>query len=510
MSTLLCISVRFLQPYAHGRDESGEPEWPPSPLRLMQALVAASAGRWNEGTELRHAVECLRLLEKLEPPEIVAAKGNPSSTPYRLYVPDNVTDKVAGAWSRGADASIADYRSEKDVRPTHLHGDSVHYLYRIPATDPAGDRVIDVLQTAARAITHLGWGIDMATGDAAIIGEEHAKQLPGIRWRPSPVGGKPLRVPRGGTLTDLSRKHAAFLNRMNEGLFQPVPPLREFEVIHYRNSEMPIERPWRAFELRNTDGTRFRYPHRKLIHLAGMLRHVAVETIKRNPPRGVGDDWVESYVAGHSGPGAISHRQLSYLPLPSIGHPHADPGVRRIMIAAPVGDEAWLDHIVRSLAGQILRPIPNLPHPFPADNPPMLIPLPPNTRDGVLLSYTAASSVWHSFTPVILPGHDDHKPTKTRALIEKALHQAGIEQPCEFEWAATSKFPKSYSSHKYDRVKKPQGFYRPSYLMSQTAVHLTIRFANGLQVPGPLAIGAGRHCGFGVMAVLSNSEKHEP
>ena len=48
MNSFLCITIRFLQPYAHGRGEEGEPEWPPSPLRVLQALVAAGAGRWNE------------------------------------------------------------------------------------------------------------------------------------------------------------------------------------------------------------------------------------------------------------------------------------------------------------------------------------------------------------------------------------------------------------------------------------------------------------------------------
>jgi hypothetical protein len=28
----------------------------------------------------------------------------------------------------------------------------------------------------------------------------------------------------------------------------------------------------------------------------------------------------------------------------------------------------------------------------------------------------------------------------------------GIDQPCEFEWSAFSRFPKSLSAHKYDRM----------------------------------------------------------
>jgi CRISPR-associated protein Csb2 len=124
--------------------------------------------------------------------------------------------------------------------------------------------------------------------------------------------------------------------------------------------------------------------------------------------------------------------------------------------------------------------------------------------DNVARFYTEASSHWASVTPVILPGHDDHKPDKTRKLIEKALAQSGIEQRCEFEWSGFSRFPKSLSSHKYDRAKGPTGYIRPSHLLTQTAVHIQLRFNDGLKVPGPLAIGAGRHCGLGILARMDS------
>jgi CRISPR-associated protein Csb2 len=120
--------------------------------------------------------------------------------------------------------------------------------------------------------------------------------------------------------------------------------------------------------------------------------------------------------------------------------------------------------------------------------------------DKVARFYTEPASVWHSFTPVILPGHDDHKPDKTRALIERALMQSGIEQACEFEWSPFSRFPNAYSAHKYGKDKQPQGYIRPDYLLSQTAIHLTLRFCDGLTVPGPMTIGSGRHCGLGLFA----------
>lgn len=499
----LHITVTLLDPRFHGRADGNKPEWPPSPLRLFQALVAASAGRWNERTELVYALPALRWLEAQAHPTIVGADAVPSDHPYRLYVPDNVADKVAASWSRDRHANIADYRVEKDVRPMHLSGDAVHYLYPLPGgTCPH----LGILTTAARSITHLGWGIDMVVGNANIISGEQAAALSGCRWQPSPTGGTSLRVPVEGTLDDLIRRHKAFLERLSSDGFRPVPPLRVFRVRCYRRNDESLPRPCRVFELRKSDDSRFRYPHRKLIHIAGMVRHLAIEAMKTCPPTGVEDDWVETYVAGHVKEGQQEHSQLSYLPLPSVGHQHTDPGVRRLMVVAPVGDDDWLDHVARHLAGQQLEPLRG--DEFGDGDRPFLVPI---NGDNVSRCYSQQAEMWHSFTPVILPGHDDHKPDKTKALIERALLQSGIEQPCDFEWSAYSRFPKSFSAHKYDKDRRPQGYIRPAYLNGQTAVHLTLRFHDGstekkpVAVPGPIAIGAGRHCGLGLFAAAESS-----
>jgi CRISPR-associated protein Csb2 len=471
-------------------------------LRVLQALAAASAGRWNERRRLDEAVPALKWLESLPPPQVVAAEAR-ACTPHRLYVPDNVADKVAASWARGREAAIADYRVEKDVQPLHLEGDTVHYLY---ALGGGGGEHLETLSAAARSITHVGWGRDMAAGEAKIISAREAGQLAGVRWHPAGQGGTRLRVPRRGTLEELGRRHADFLSRVTETGFRPVAPLRVFDLAGYRREDEAAGRPWRVFELRNADGSRFRYAHRRLIHVAGMVRHLALAAMAKDPPKGVEEGWLESYVAGHAGRGG-DHRQFSYLPLPSTGQEHTDPGVRRVMVAAAPGDEAWLDHLVRRLAGAKLEP--QRGGEFGGAEPPLLVPLPRQARDRVVRCYTEASSVWHSFTPVILPGHDDHKAEKTRALIERALHQSGIDQACEFEWSPFSRFGKSYPAHPYDRQKRPQGYIRPSYLKGFPAVHVTLRFRGDRQVAGPLAIGAGRHCGLGLMAHLDGARQGE-
>src|SRR5579859_1711384 len=116
MASDLRITARFLLPYSHGRGEGGQPEWPPSPLRLFQALVASSLGREPDARRREESAETLRWLERQRAPEIIAASALPCA-PYRLFVPDNIGDKVAK-------------RTEKDSRPLRLRGDAVHYVFR--------------------------------------------------------------------------------------------------------------------------------------------------------------------------------------------------------------------------------------------------------------------------------------------------------------------------------------------------------------------------------------------
>ena len=503
MSRYLTVSVEFLNGAYHGRGDGGEPEWPPSPLRVVQSLVAAAAAQSRGGSSVTSADEPLRWLERQPAPLIVAPRARRGSS-FRLYVPDNVADKVAAAWSRGSEDSIAKYLTEKDVRPMWLPDrERVHYLWDASGTD--GLDIAEIgnhLQSAARSITHLGWGIDMVAADAQLMSADDAATLTGERWLPTDaVGAVQLRVPTNGSLADLRRRHQRFLSRIQRDergneFFSPVPPLSAFQIVSYRRDANSVPPPYALFRLQAFGDERsFSYPQAKLIHIAGMVRHLAIETLRRSPPPGTDARWLETYVAGHAQGEGSEHRQFSYLPLPSIGHAHTNPSIRRVLISAPLGDDEWLQHLARRLNGQVLQPTAQTK----LRSPPVLDRI---RTDSVARCYLQAATKWHSVTPVILPGHDDHKPAKTRKLIEKALRQSGIEQPCEFEWSAFSQFPKSFTAHKYGRDGRPVGYLRPDHLRSNTAVHLTLRFNDEVQVPGPLVIGAGRHCGFGVFANL--------
>ncbi len=139
MHSVFAITLRFLQPTSHGRGENGEPEWPPSPLRAYQALVAAAAARWNEREQLITAVPALKWLEQQSVDVIVAAQGSASVSPYRLYVPDNVADKVAKSWravTRRVLPTIARKRTfVLRICPATRSTISMSYLMEMPNAD---------------------------------------------------------------------------------------------------------------------------------------------------------------------------------------------------------------------------------------------------------------------------------------------------------------------------------------------------------------------------------------
>lgn len=524
MKPALCISFRFIQPYPlfHGRGDGDEAEWPPSPLRAFQALLNAACVQSRGKTLAPDVRSALRVIEALRP-TVIAPRATLSTTGHRAYVPHNQSDLVFAALQRGVEESTEAFRKlngsvrvEKNSRPHRLEVydetlPAVHYVYPLGVTvaDPAG--LLAAIRPSVRSIHCLGWGIDQVIADATLV-EPASEHLAGERWVSTPRGGKRLRVHRDGSLEALTARHGMFLSRVRSGDWTPVPPLTAMDLVRYRRDFDPLPRPHAVFKLMDENDDTVTYSQSKLVHIAGMVKHMAIGTMRRNPPRDLRgrrpDEWLESYVAGHQSKDSkhrgTAHAQFSYIPLQSIGNPNTDPGVRRVMIVAPVGDDHWLEYLAARLDGALLEPLPGTRLATGT----RLQRIEDDRTDGVRDGYLRASATWASVTPVILPGYDDRKPEKTRSLILRALQQSGIEQPCTFEWSAFSHFHKMLAAHKHrkdpnDPSKKILiNYIRPDHLLDRTAVHLKLTFASGLEVSGPLTLGAGRHCGFGVMAAV--------
>src|ERR1043165_7967861 len=93
----LLLTVCWLDDRYHGLLASGgPPEWPPSPYRLFQALVAGIARRGELDSALG---ESLAWLQRLDPPLIIAPRTRPGRVITR-FVPNNDSDKKPDRQSR--------------------------------------------------------------------------------------------------------------------------------------------------------------------------------------------------------------------------------------------------------------------------------------------------------------------------------------------------------------------------------------------------------------------------
>jgi CRISPR-associated protein Csb2 len=532
MPSHLGLTFRFLDPAFHGRRDGGELEWPPSPLRAFQALVAAAAARSRSGglpLATRSALEWL----EVQPPPTVVAPATARGVGRSHSVPNNAMDVVAAAWSRGndsdtGDASPAKHRTMKAVRATHLvDGDAVHYLWPMPEPIDEAQRQAELLCRMASGVVALGWGIDMVVGHGAILTSEDAEAIAGERWRPGGgTGGRQLRAPRTGTLTALDERHDGFLHRMGAEGFRPPPPLAVYSTVAYQRDGDAAPLSCAAFSLLKLDASGFRAfdAPRRALTVAGMTRHA---TRRAAEDAGWSEERIRSFVLGHGEANhgdrhvAVGAKRFAYLPLPSIEARGAGDGtsvgsVRRVLLCPFAEgceqDVAWAR---RSLSGRELI--------GEDGEPSALLSLLP-TDDRMVRRYTQHASTWATVTPVVLPGHDDtgkyrrrlkrtsradeqrelleHLDERVDALLRKAIVHAGYSQTladhAELEWRKVGFWPGADLAIRYGA---------PDHLKRFPRLHVRLRWrdAHGhpVEVPGPVCLGAGRFYGLGLLAAVA-------
>lgn len=467
----LCISVSFLDSLFHGKGDD-RPEWPPSPMRLFQALIAGARTGCRESDWSIEKVNAFRWLESRPPPIIMVPKAHPAS-PHVFFVPDNVSDKVFDRAGR---------LISKVSRPHQLRDENtMHYLWPMHDVDMAiGERHAEILCREARNLMALGWGIDQAAGNGRILTEVDVATLSGLQWRPWVVhrpGEQTWRVPTKGSLDDLERVHKSFMERVYTK--QYLDPVRCFSSVCYvpRNTISP--RSFAVFEL--PAGIAFRQEDTAKVGV--MLRSLAIRGAKGDTHEFPGGS--ESYVAGHAGQQRQTPPRFSYLPLPTIAHQYADGMIRRLLIAEPYSGDGsharWaqgrlLSATLRDEKGNDRGALHNLWR---------------RESKSMARRYVDEALAWCSVTPVILPGHDDGKHAKAEKLFLGALRQADI--PVEAIADITLRKAPFWPGSQH-----PREYFLPDYLRGLSGWHVRLVFHD--PVPGPLAIGAGRHLGLGLLA----------
>jgi len=476
MTASLCISVTFLDPLFHGMGDGDVPEWPPSPMRLFQALLAGSRTGCRGPTWSDAKAAAFHWLEGRAPPDIVAPVAR-RATGSILFVPNNDADKTFDRQDR---------LTSKTVRPQRLtDGDTLHYLWPLRAGDGASARGhAELLCREARHLLALGWGIDQVVGNGRILADADATALSGQRWREWDghwPGHRELRVPMEGSLADLERVHESFLRRVSGRAFLPPLKPKRFALAPYLPSTALPPRSCAVFEL--PEGVAF--PQTNVIQVAAMLRSLACRPEHRRDFQAQFTDDPEVYLAGHIQDAARTPPRFSYLPLPTIGHEHADGMVRRLLLAEPWGGDGSRARWAQSrLHGVTLKDT-------DGNERGALRNLWRSGSQDMLGRYSEPSRTWATVTPVILPGFDDSDRRKAERLFLKAVEHAAL--PVRAVTDLTLRKAPFWPGSQHPRL-----YRRPAYLKDYAGWHVHVRFAE--PIPGPLAIGAGRHCGLGVLA----------
>jgi CRISPR-associated protein Csb2 len=496
----------------------GWPEWPPSPARLFQALVAGTA---KGGTLPQNYRDALFWLEQLDPPIIVAPPVR-AGRAFRNYVPNNDIDAVGGDPNR-----IAEIRAPKLIRPL-LFDACTPLLYAWHFAH--GEEYGETICAMAEWLYQLGRGVDMAWAWGEIIDsarlDSRLRERVGTLYRPCKGGGgRPLLCPQRGSLKSLEirfaetqkRFSAVISGRQVRRLFSQAPSPR-FATVAYGS------RPQRfMFELREITGeSSFApWPLVQVSQLVEKLRDGAAQRLKDALPEDVAI--IERVFIGRDAKDADKPTRIRIIPLPSIGSVHVVRSIRRLLIEVPPNCPLPGEDVAWAFSGL------DVIYPETGEVKAALI----RSHEDRMLRYygidnnsSAGYRIWRTVTAAVLPNKAGRRRIDPRRLQQEMAASRN---------SATTEFKEAKPSHERmqeegravaavihalrhaevsvrteairvqrepfeDRGARAETFADSKRFAKERLWHVEIVVAE--PVRGPLVIGDGRYLGLGLMAPL--------
>lgn len=489
----LLVSVHLTHDRYHGASD-----WPPSPARVFQALVAGAA---KGGTLTEGSVDALRWLE-LQAPPIIAAPHVQDGQPVLLYVPNNDLDAVGGDIRR-----VADLRVGKLVEP-RLTAPGVPLLYAWPfEPDAEAEARVLGLQAVVERLYQLGRGVDMAWARAEVLDDDalaaRLASYEGVVHRPTPGGSGSLALacPQPGSLASLQARFAALGRRFSwhgagkkASLLFTQPPKARFAEVSY---DSPMTH--HLFDLRDPESpSAFKvWQFHRAHDLVVAVRDRVAERLGKVFANLRSE--IEQVIVGRANDRPALPR-VRFVPLPSIGHEHVDRAIRRVLVQVP-SDCVFSPEDVRwAVAGIEATALEGCAI-VPATDDKMLGHYGVGTREGF--------RAWQSVTPVALPESaarrrieptkraDEAKggaeraeeETRARASVAQALRHAGLRERVVSMRLQREPFER--------RGRRAEAFAEGTRFAKERLWHLAIEFDR--PISGPLVLGDGRYLGLGVM-----------
>ncbi len=497
MPRILLISVRLHEGRYHGEGDN-----PPSPARLFQALVAGAGLNGPLGGK---ETDALDWLERLDPP-VIAAPLLTGGQNFENFVPNNDLDAKGGDHRK-----IAGIRTSKTIRPL-LFDAGVPFLYAWTfETDEVNHRHADTICALAERLYQFGRGVDMAWASGEILDNEieferRLASYAGAVHRPLVGDGRLLPCPRRGTLDSLMNRYEANakrfrMNRAGRKVTQTFwqKPKARFAHIAY---DSPPKRRIHELRERGPDAPFATWPLERAAELVEKLRDSAASRLRDALPAKIHD--IERVLIGRKANGADdgpATQRIRIAPLPSIGHAHADHGIRRVLVEIPASGPLRVDDVNWAFAGIEIAGFDNKP-----------LDVTPTGAEDMLKHYGVDDCfrVWRTVTPAALP----ESARRRRIDPERASQEVkgGAERSAEQQCAAVSVFhalrhARVRSRPEEIRVQREpfaahgrrvEAFARDTRFAKERLWHVEIRFSE--PVIGPLVIGDGRFLGLGLMA----------
>lgn len=482
----LSLTVTFATGRYHGRASDEELEFPPSPSRLFQALIAGShCGAYG----LVHADkrdQALRWLESLEPPVIETPASRETGRGMTNYVPNNDNQVPL--------AHVPNSGHVRTAKPllamAFPAGSEVLYRWRFEGEREAIESAA-VICSMARLVTHLGQHQDTVYVRGEVSADAPASGQADVRL-PIEKSDGVWSSPKAGALDAYRRRYQAWLNGDSKDNV-PVPARR----VDYRPpGTISFDAPMALFELWESNSERRKpFDPRDLRQPAAMVRHAMIEWLDARPAfrEHYGAELTSRLIAGHETDEQyrtqFNGAHIACVPIPSLHEEgKADGWMRRVLLIGFGCEEETAAELFESVTDGING----------ADLKDRSAKVgylkKASSSDSVLRLFIGkekAYRVWRTVTPIVMTGLM-RRGRGAEALIARALKQAGVGENDIESIAAFSGpvVPKTVHALDY-RIEKN------SYLAQTPRYHAEVIFKR--PIIGPLVVGRGRHSGFGLM-----------
>ena len=489
----LLIEVRFVEGRYHGRND-----WPPSPFRLFQALVAgAYGGRWVTEPE-NEKDAAFNWLEGLDAPHIaVPPREKGASASY--FVPNNDLDAVGGDPHR-----VSEVRVKKTVATSLFrHRTPVLYAWQF---DDGAIHAATITKLAERLHT-LGLGRDAAYAQAETASWDEAEARlvahGGCVVRPSGPAPRGSTCPTKGSLESLKQRHRdgarRFFVQGKATLFVNAAKPR-FRQVAY---DTPPQRL--LFDLVG-DGAP--WPLDRVAELTERVRDRAAEKLKS-----VVNDIHNIIVGRRDADEADKAARVRITPLPSIGHRHADHAIRRILVEIPPNCPLRAGDVVWAFAGLLLV----------SDDGEIIGELSPAADRRMLAHFGVGDAeparLWRTVTPAALPQAAARRRIDPIRLAAEAYsgtvrleakggkERAGEERRAADAVAQALRHSGVSARPSCVRIQREpfdangahaEAFAPGTRFAKERLWHVEVAFSEVLS--GPLILGDGRYLGLGLMA----------